>query len=72
MCLKIKVNNLVIILLILLTFLLDIIWILLGENWFLKYRHISIFQANKHKEIFSKAFRLLTSRLFFRILFDER
>ena len=56
MWLKIKVIDLVIILLILVTFLLDIIWILLGENWFLKYRHISIFQANKYKRIFFKGF----------------
>ena len=56
MCLKIKVINLVIILLILVTFLLDNIWILLGENWFLKYRRISIFQANKYKGIFFKGF----------------
>ena len=69
MCLKIKVINLVIILLILVTFLLDNIWILI-DFW-----NIGIFQYFKlisTRESFLKAFRLLTSRLFFRILFDER
>ena len=65
MCLKIKVINLVIILLILVTFLIDNIWILLGENWFLKYRHISIFQANKYKGIFFKGFQTFNKPFIF-------